>query len=285
MLPTYSFDKNAVSLMPKRRTESNKGDYGRVLCICGSVGMCGAATLSAKAAYRTGAGLVDIFTPEENRVPLQISLPEAIVTAYNEKELEEKLRASVKRADSIVVGCGLGGSDLSEKLLTLLLPILDKPRVIDADALNIISKNEPLKKYLKGAVITPHPLEFSRLSHIPVEDILRDTPAAAQKFARTHGTVCVLKTHATAVSDGGEPVYVNNSGNNGMATGGSGDVLAGIIGGLLAQGKNSTLSLSKTAALGVYIHGKAGDIAAARLGEYSLMASDIIDAIPEVLKN
>lgn len=277
----------ALSYMPPRKTRSNKGDYGRVLCVCGSRGMAGAAYLAAKAAYRTGAGLVEIFTHESNRIILQTSIPEAIVTCYRDTHCGETLHSSLLRADCVVAGCGLGVTPLSRALLEDLLVSLDTqatPTVLDADALNLIAQNPSLLKYIKGAIITPHALEMSRLTGKSVPDILADTQSAASNYASEHGLICLLKDHRTVVSDGGERVYLNTTGNSGMSTGGSGDVLSGILGGILAQSKNATASPLLLTSLGAYIHGRCGDIAAAELGEYSLMASDLINALPKVMK-
>ncbi|MBE6667690.1 MAG: NAD(P)H-hydrate dehydratase [Ruminococcaceae bacterium] len=286
MHTVFSYNKDNLSLMPKRTDESNKGTYGRLLCVCGSVGMCGAAYLAAKAAYRTGAGLVEILTVKENLIPLQGSLPEAIISVYdgNDPDLDAVL-TSVERADAIVIGCGLGRSAGARKILGAILRSTEKQCVVDADALNIISANPALKKHLRDKIITPHPMEFSRLTGISTDEILKNTERLAYGFARENGAVCLIKRHETIISDGSERVYVNKSGNSGMATAGSGDVLAGIIGGILAQNKNSDLSLFEAACLGTYIHGLCGDIAAEALGEYSLMASDIIDSLRKVLKS
>ena len=280
----YSYTKDALKKMPSRKDDSHKGDYGRLLCICGSEGMCGAAYLAAKAAYRTGAGLVRILTPRENLIPLQTLLPEAIVTVYDGSLSDRSvILDSVDWADAIVIGCGLGRSSVSRQILSTVLRYSEKPTVVDADGLNLISSNPALKKYLSGKIITPHILEMSRLCGLSVEDINSGRETAAYEFSHKTGCVCALKSHRTCVADGSDRVYVNNSGNNGMATAGSGDVLAGIIGGILAQNKSGSLSLSDTAALGVYIHGLAGDTAAEDLGKYSLMATDIIEALPNVL--
>ena len=159
------------------------------------------------------------------------------------------------------------------------------PLVIDADAINLLARNRSLLKYVKGAVLTPHFMEASRLLDRPIGELLPHTASVAHEIAERYGAICVMKDHETAVSDGGDRIYINKSGNSGMATGGSGDVLAGILGGLLSQNSKATPSLSplEAVALGVYIHGLAGDAAAIKLGEYSLMASDIIDALPSVL--
>lgn len=284
----YSFDKNALSLMPKRPERSSKRDFGRVLCVCGSYGMAGAAHLAAKACYRVGAGLVEIFTHESNRAILQTSLPEAIVSTYSDDGFDS-LCASLDKADVVVVGCGLGITPLSRRLLSTLLHALegkDTPLVIDADALNLISRNPSFAKYIRGAIITPHFAEASRLLGAKAEDLIACPEKAAHYLALRFGAVAVMKDHSTLVSDGSDNIYRNNSGNSGMATAGSGDVLAGIIGGILAQSvrSSSPLSAADAAALGVYIHGLAGDLAAEKYGKYSLMASDVIDSLSLVLR-
>ncbi len=281
----FSFDSLPTDLLPPRPERTSKGDFGRVLCICGSMGMSGAAYLCAKAAYRTGAGLVEIFTPEENRIILQSTLPEAIVTPYTADNAEELLLASLEKADAIVAGCGLSVTPLSRKILSVLLHNVDAkkvPLVLDADALNLISRNPSFLKYIKNTVITPHILEFSRLSSASVQEILTTPSDFAYSYAKKHSLICVLKDHNTIVTDGTDRLYVNLTGNNGMSTGGSGDVLAGILAGLLAQTKALTLD---TVSLAVYIHGACGDIAARRLSQYSLMASDIIEALPLILND
>ena len=290
---TYSYDKTALSMLPPRKKDSNKGTYGRVLCVCGSATMSGASYLCAKAAYRTGAGLVEILTPEENRVILSTLLPEAIITTYpsdicdlSDPLSKEKLFGAKRRADAIVIGCGLGTTLSSRAVLSAILQDVSLPCVIDADALNIIASDNTLIPLISGKIITPHPMEMSRLMQgSNVREILENTAETALGFASKHSCVCVLKTHATAVSDGSDRVFVNDCGNDGMATGGSGDVLAGIIGGILSQMKNDAkVDLTLAATLGVYIHALAGDTAAERLGTRSLMASDIIDSLCEVLK-
>ena len=282
---TKSLSKNDIkALLPPRPAVSHKYTFGRVVAVCGSEGMCGAAYLCAKAAYRTGCGLVEIVTSEQNRIPLQSSLPEAIVTCYDSQEPDKAvIRAAVRRADTVVVGCGLGTSLTSIKVLDTVLRAANSPLVIDADALNIIAADAAFWDTLKvPTVITPHMGEMSRLTGMDVDTLLEDIPKAAQEFAVKHGIICLLKHHKTAISDG-ESIYINNFGNSGMATGGSGDVLAGIIAALLAQQKSAD-ELCRTAALGALIHSLAGDRAAENLGEYSVMASDIIEEISGVLK-
>lgn len=282
---TLSLSKNYIkTLLPRRPQVSHKYTFGRVVAVCGSEGMCGAAYLCAKAAYRTGCGLVEIVTPEQNRIPLQTLLPEAIVTCYDSQNPDKAvIKAAIHRADAVVIGCGLGTSLTSIKVLDTVLRAAASPIVIDADALNTMAADTSFWDTLKvPAVITPHTGEMARLTGMDVDEILKDVPQAARELAAKHGVICLLKHHKTAISDG-KNIYINQFGNSGMATGGSGDVLAGIIVSLLAQQKSSD-ELCRTAALGALIHSLAGDRAAEKLGEYSVMASDIIEEISNVLK-
>ena len=275
----------AARRLPSRPQESNKGTFGRVLCVCGSVGMCGAAYLAAKAAYRVGAGLVRILTVEENRAVLQALLPEAIVTTYEAEDPElSVVEDAAAWADVLVIGCGLGVTRASRTVLAHLLRKSEKPKVLDADALNLLSRNPSLLKYTRGAILTPHPMEMARLCGRSVEEILDNSAEVAHEFAETHGAVCVLKRHRTLTADGEGNVYRNTTGNSGMATGGSGDVLAGVIGGLMAQLRDGELPLAEIAAIGVLLHGMSGDLAARELGEHAMMASDLLDALPAVMK-
>lgn len=283
-LSCFSYTERDIAQMPNRPAESHKGTFGKVLCVCGSDGMCGAAYFAAKACYRMGAGLVRILTVEKNLPILQTLIPEAIVTVYDPTCPSIALEM-IEWADVLIVGCGLGISAQSRGLLSDLLRIRgDKPTVLDADALNLLSRNPSLMKYTKGAILTPHVGEMSRLTSLSCEKISENTAKIAHDFANKHKLICVLKSHRTVVSDGSELVYRNVSGNSGMATGGSGDVLAGMIGGILAQSHNGELTTMDAACLGVYLHGLCGDAAAAKLTEYSVMASDLLDAIPKVLK-
>ena len=288
----FSYRPSDLSRIPRRTEESHKGSFGRVLVVGGSVCMSGAAYFAAKAAYRTGAGLVQILTHKDNRVILQTQLPEAILTTYGEdvEEAEERILNAVSLADVIVVGVGLGQTTEAKKLLSTVLSHADAPLVIDADALNLLAKHSELwEKISAPVIVTPHPLEMARLCHVDVATIERDRLTAAVNFSEKYALICVLKGHNTIVSDGAEArglgdrhtVYLNHSGNSGMATGGSGDVLSGIIAALIAQ----KMSPFEAATLGVYIHGLAGDAAAETLGEYSVMASDIIDHISEIIKD
>ncbi len=284
----FSLDtKGARSLLPVRPERSNKGDFGRVLCVCGSHGMAGAAYLCAKSAYRSGAGIVEIFTQESNRVILQTLVPEAVITVYEEYS-PDLLLAALSRANSVVAGCGMGITPTSRKILSDLLHTIEPSRaslILDADALNLLSRNPSLLKYAKDAVITPHAMEMSRLTGKCIDEILALAPDVAYEYAKTHSLICVLKDRHTVVTDGSGRLFLNKSGNNALSTGGSGDVLSGILGGLFAQRHLSSASALELTALGVYLHGLCGDIAAEELSEYSVMANDIIGALPSAFKN
>ena len=279
---SYSYE-DIKKLLPERDENSNKGTCGRVLIIGGSPCMAGAPYFSAKAAYRTGCGLVEIFTHEDNRVILQTLIPEAVMSVWSENIDFNKLEASIKKADAIAIGMGLSTSDNALEILKFTLQKRTCPIVIDADALNLLAQNKELfKEISKNAIITPHPLEMSRISDVDVKEITANIPESAQNFANGNDLICVLKDHRTAVAKPhSDDIYINQSGNSGMSTGGSGDVLDGIIAGLLAQGCDPYIA----ATLGVYIHGLAGDVASEILSQYSLMASDIIDALPEIFNS
>ena len=276
--------KDLKKLLPERQENSNKGSCGRVLIIGGSPCMSGAPYFSAKAAYRTGCGLVEIFTHEDNRVILQSLIPEAVMSTWGDKIDFDKLKNSIKKADVIAIGMGLSTSDDALEILRFTLQNNDCPLVIDADALNLLAKNPDLFNLMirNVVILTPHPLEMSRLTGFEVSKITENIASFAQDFADANEIMCVLKDHNTAVAlPHGDEIYINQSGNSGMSTGGSGDVLDGIIAGLLAQGTKPYIA----ATLGVYIHGLAGDIASEKLSEYSVMANDIVDALPEVFRS
>ena len=265
---------------PKRTANSHKGTYGKVSIIAGSKGMSGAAYLSAKAAYAAGAGLVQIYTHEENRVILQKLLPEVIVTTYDSFE-EEQLKRVCDWADVVGIGCGLGQSTLSDAILTYVLKYAECPCVIDADGLNLLANHmELLEGRTKPTILTPHMKEMTRLLACEMNNLQENRMDLLKQFIAKYPVTCVLKDARTLVLKKEENLYINTSGNAAMAKGGSGDVLTGIISGILAQG----LGEYEAATLGVYLHGLAGDAAREKLGSYSVLASDIIEAIGDILK-
>jgi NAD(P)H-hydrate epimerase len=252
-----------------------------LLIIAGSTNMAGAAYFSAKAAYRTGCGLVKIYTPEENRTVLQTLLPEAVLETYNSKPDEEQLMQSLKWADAVVMGPGMGTSNPAARMLTFVLRNIGVPLLLDADALNILSKEpEALLLPHLDIVITPHLGEMARLTGDSISLIQTRLIETAQEFAMRYDVVCVLKDANTITAVPYGLTYVNTSGNHGMATAGSGDVLSGIIGTLLSQG----VGVDMAASFGVYLHGRAGDAARASVGARAMIADDIIDGLPDIFQ-
>lgn len=274
-LKNVTLEKSDLSLLPERKAHSNKGTYGKLLIIAGSDDMAGAAILAAKAAYRAGVGMVKIYTKECNKQILLNSIPEVLVSTYNNFN-EETLISEIKWADAVVIGPGLGQSTVASKIVKSTLANVNVPMVIDADALNIISKNVDilLRPHL-DIIVTPHLGEMCRLTDYPITYIQSNILDVASDFSSRYDVVTVLKDFRTITSVPYGNNYINLSGNNGMATAGSGDVLAGIIGSLLAQGATSEIAAS----LGVFLHGLAGDISGKKVGNYSLMASDIIEGL------
>lgn len=277
---TAAFTAEDLVRIPPRRPRTNKGSYGKVLVIAGSVNMAGAALFSAKAAYLSGCGLVRILTPEENRIVIQSTLPEAVLTTYSSEKPEMANVVSVLQwADVIVCGPGLGTGETARRLVHTVLKNAAVPVIMDADALNIISEEtDVLRKPHTELIVTPHLGEMARLQGVKVSDIQDHLMECAEEFARIYNLICVLKDARTITALPCGRTYVNLSGNNGMATGGSGDVLTGVIAGLIAQGTKPELA----APLGVYIHGLAGDAAAATYGSYSLMAQMLLEALPDI---
>ena len=296
-----SVDLNDLRFCFKSREQrTNKGDYGQVLCVCGSfpeneslgIAMSGAATLSAKSALRTGAGLVRVYTHKENFVPISSALPEAVMLLYGAEIDKDALAVEVRRADAVLLGCGLGKSQTSKEIVEVVMKNASTPLIIDADGLNILSENPEVWGCLsaeqkKQTVVTPHPKEMSRLCGRSVDEILAAPISTARDFSQKYGVITLLKDHNTVITNG-ETVYINNSGNAGMATAGSGDVLAGILVSMLGNGMLEARTVLHKIAIGAYLHGLAGDFAAELYGEHCMIASDIVecicDAVASVIK-
>ena len=280
-------------VLPPRKRRSHKGTYGLVSLLCGSEGMSGAAVLATRGALRSGAGLARVLTPDCNRVVMQISAPEAIVAAYAfDQDIERQTDAS-----AIVAGCGLGTADGSLRALRRVLSTRPKggmiPVVLDADGLNLLAGDLTLWDTTllsapdRQVVVTPHPAEMSRLCGESVPDILADPVGVAVEYAREKGVTVVLKDAHTVIASPKGEVFICVAGNAGMARGGSGDVLAGVIGSLLAQNRGrigTELTVTEIAAAGVYLHALAGDLAAIDLSEHGMLPSDLIERIPMVCK-
>ena len=293
----YTYDRTDVRrLLPSRSREGNKGSFGRVMVVAGSKDMSGAAYLAAEAAYRTGCGLVKVVTHESNRPALQQLLPEAILKTYGDglpSEVYEKsilTEQDMKWADVIILGPGIGTTETALQLTEQILRNAACPVIVDADAINLLADHTKILEETAGSrplIMTPHMLEMTRLtekSSHPVREALarlkKERIAIAEAAARMYGATVVLKDAATFVTEGTAGGYLNSSGNDAMAKGGSGDVLTGVIAGLLAQG----LAAPQAARLGVYLHGLAGDTARERLGAYSVIARDLLDSVPDVMR-
>lgn len=278
----FTYENGDEWRIPARKSDSHKGTYGRVLVVAGAKNMAGAAYLSAKAAYRCGSGLVRIFTREENRVILQTLLPEAILTTYEGlHDGVPALSEAMDWADVIIFGPGMGRGEITEWFLHLLRDNAKVPVVIDADGLNEISSMENrgadfLAGFSVPVILTPHLLEMSRLSGSTVAEIKEERIPLAKEYAKENQVVLVLKDSRTIVTEGTDRLYMNSNGNSGMATGGSGDVLSGIIGAMLAAGMKPL----DAAAMAVYLHGRSGDEAARELGKRSMLAGNLVDYLP-----
>lgn len=306
----FTYDYSDISdMLPLRKPDGNKGTFGKALVIAGSRLYGGAAVLSSRAAARIGAGLVRALTHISNRTAVITGNMECIVDTYDTdeecgdfvKNTETLVDKCICWADVVCIGPGLSMEESAVKLVRSVSAKKNIKKLYDADALNIIAQykieldgsnddvdyeaggnsgNASYKDDMsdKNVVVTPHIGEMSRLTGLDIAVIKNNPIDTARTYSREHNCVCVLKDARTIVSDG-ERVYINMSGNDGMATGGSGDVLSGIITGLMAQG----LTTFEASALGVYIHGCAGDEAALSNGKYSMVAGDIIDNIKNVL--
>ncbi|MFL5244831.1 MAG: NAD(P)H-hydrate dehydratase [Gemmataceae bacterium] len=276
-----------VAKLPPRDPDGNKGDYGRILVVAGCRGMSGAAVLCATGALRSGAGLVRLAVPEEILPQVTVGNP-CYTTAplpqddYGRlaEQAGDDLLALAEADDVMAIGPGIGRSETITKLVLSLLEQARIPVVIDADAINGLRGNaKHLVNRAGPTILTPHPGEFARLLFTDVPTVQSQRQDLAVRFASEHRVVLVLKGHRSIVTDG-KQVYINTTGNPGMATGGSGDVLTGIIAALLGQ----KLSPFEAAQLGVYVHGLAGDLARDVMGEVSLIATDLLDYLPAAFK-
>ena len=281
--------QSVKALMPQRPQQSNKGTFGKVLNIAGSIEYQGAAYLSSVAPLKTGAGLVTLATIEPLINNLAGNCP--WVTFYPLRDYYKKCIASdafgdvlniIENYNVISVGPGLSDTAATNEFVDDLIKYLNKNNkktVIDADAINVLSKSE-LSSFPSDSVITPHPVELSRLINTPVKDIQNDRIKYAKLTAEKFGCCVVLKGNQTVVCTKELEVFVNTSGNSALAKAGSGDVLTGIISGLMAQG----VSVENAAKLGVYLHGLCGELASQDLSLYSVLATDQIDYIPQAIK-
>lgn len=271
------------SMLPKRKPDVHKGNVGKLLLLCGSVGYTGAAALAATAALRTGAGLVYLGVPESIYTIMASKLTVPVV--FPLPEFEGKLciesipiiRKYLSKVDAVLIGPGLGVSDKTEAVVRCVLKEFTGPVILDADGITVMNSHKDILRDRTGhTVITPHEGEFCRFSGI---DGINDRATSAIELAARLNCVVVLKGHRTIITDG-EIVYRNMTGNSGMAVGGSGDVLAGIIVSLIGQGMNPLTA----AACGAWIHGEAGDICAKKIGRYGLIPTDLLRVLPRLIR-
>lgn len=281
--------KDCAFLFEKRQPYSHKGNYGHLLVLGGSVGKGGAAAMASLSALKMGTGLVTLAVPESINKSIETSLLEVMSISLPETKqgsidsaARDIIIGSLKNKSALLIGPGISTHPKTIKLLLELIPEIDIPLVIDADGLNCLSIHLNILQKIKGPVIiTPHPGEMSRLTSKTIQTIQADRIGIAQEFASYYNVYVVLKGAGTIIAFPDGHTFINTTGNPGMATAGTGDVLAGMVAGLTAQGVPPS-DASKAA---VFLHGLAGDFAAQKKGQIPLIASDIIDAIPLVLKN
>ena len=281
-----------VENLPKltgRPPDSHKGDYGHVLVVAGSPGMTGAGLMAAQAAQRAGAGLVTIALPRSLNLVAEVKLTSAMSMPLPETadgalgdEAGERILERADAFDVVAIGPGLGRAEDTARMVAALVAKLECAIVVDADGLNALARNLDVLDARKAlSVLTPHPGEMARLCGFSsVGDVQKDRRSAALAFAQEHGVLLVLKGHGSIVTDG-KRIYTNATGNPGMASGGTGDVLTGLVAGLLCQG----IEPFGAAQHAVFVHGLAGDMAAAQVGELSLIAEDVLQRVPDAFRN
>ena len=274
--------KQVLSALPDRDENAHKGNFGKILLLCGSEGFTGAAALAAMGALRCGAGLVYLGVPRSIYAIEAVKLTEPIVFPLPEQDGKLSRDAlpgilgMLDSMDAVLIGPGLGQSEGTRAVIQAVLEAAKCPVVLDADGINGICRHRDiLRERHYPTILTPHAGEFQRLGG----EIGGDRLTSAQRFAREYGCILLLKGHHTVITDGIES-YVNQTGNPGMAVGGSGDVLAGMIAGLLGQG----LSPLNAAACGAWLHGAAGDLCAEKMGQYAMLPTDMLEVLGRLLK-
>ena len=271
-----------LSLLPDRDPWGHKGNFGKILLLCGSRGYTGAAYLAAMGALRTGAGLVFLGVPESIYAIEAVKLHEPVVFPLPDREgklSREALGEILERLpqmDAVLVGCGLGQSEDTAAVVGEVLEQAQCPVVVDADGINVLGPHKDiLRRRQYATILTPHDGEFLRFGG----KLSTDRMACAAEYARQWNSIVLLKGHETCITDGGSG-YRNTTGNPGMAVGGSGDVLAGMITGLLGQG----IAPLEAAACAAWLHGAAGDLCAQELGQYAMLPTDLLNRLPRLLK-
>ena len=281
-------EKDVIGLLPKRKPDSHKGTYGHLVVIAGSRGKGGAAALSSLSALRAGAGLVTLALPECLNVSFEAAIPEVMTLPLpdtDEGTINESafdmLIEFLEGKSAVLIGPGITTNQSTSSLIKNLIKKISCPMLIDADGLNIATDEiKLLKKKKTPVIVTPHPGEMARLLNTTSKKVQGDRIGAGRRLATKYGIYVILKGARTIIATPDGDVYINPTGNPGMATAGTGDVLSGIIAGFLCQG----FSAKDSSILGVYLHGMAGDISASNLSQTALIASDLIRALPEVIK-
>jgi ADP-dependent NAD(P)H-hydrate dehydratase / NAD(P)H-hydrate epimerase len=293
---TEEFDPGSIRLvdarlnLEKRRADSHKGSYGKLVCVAGSQGFSGAAIMCVKAALRAGAGLITAGIPAGLQMAVSGACPESMTFALDEnsgsvsESCTQGLDSLIQGKDALAAGPGLSLSEGAKKAVYHMVRNYNIRKVFDADALSVIAQNIKVLEEKKGdIVLTPHPAEFARLVGAEKEDVMKDPLRAAADFASRYGVTILLKGATTIITTGSKTALLPH-GTPGMAKGGSGDVLTGVIGSLMCGGKRGGMEGFPAALYGAYICAKAGEAAASQLGEYSMTAMDTIENIPEVMK-
>jgi ADP-dependent NAD(P)H-hydrate dehydratase / NAD(P)H-hydrate epimerase len=267
----FLMEEEIRPILRSRNSYSHKGHFGHALLICGSKGKMGAAVLAARACLRSGAGLVSLHIPASANAILQTAVPEAMVY-LDESDNYFTAPGDIAMFNVIAVGPGIGQEKDTANALKLLIQNSTVPLILDADAINLLGENKTWIPFLpKGSILTPHPKEFERLAGKTSDHFERNR--VQREFSMKHGVYIILKGAHTVISSPDGSCYFNSTGNPGMATGGSGDVLTGILAGLKAQGYSSL----ETCLIGTYIHGLAGDFAESEKGQEALIAGDIVE--------
>jgi NAD(P)H-hydrate epimerase len=273
--------EQVLTILPDRAVDAHKGDFGKILLLCGSRGYTGAAYLAAMGALRSGAGLVFLGVPESIYQIEAVKLNEAIVFPLPDEDGKLSVAAipeiisRLPNMDAVLIGPGLGQSERTLQVVRAVLEQAVCPVVLDADGINLIASHKDIVRGRTGTtILTPHGGEFARLGGAS-----GDRVAAATEMANDLGCIMLLKGHHTVITDG-VSTYINPTGNPGMAVGGSGDVLAGIITALLGQG----IEPLQAAACSAWLHGAAGDLCAAEIGQYGMLPTDMVNVLPRLLK-
>lgn len=285
ILRIHDIDENEVmSSFPKRPSDSNKGTFGTAALICGSYSMAGAAIISAKACLHSGVGLVNVICPKSVYQILAISVPEAVFTPVNDEltpDDMQKVQAAIKKAECVAIGCGCGQTEYTRKMLYTVTEYAKSPIIIDADGINCLCGSiDLLTQTSQPVILTPHPGEMARLIGKSVGYVQQNRMKAAREFVEENDVTLILKGHETIVMQPSGTAAINHSGNAGMATGGSGDMLCGMLAAFIAQG----MDIEKACEAAVYLHGLSGDICAQKYSMAFTTPTKMIGCLAPIFK-